>query len=77
MGRSLVDEAHARLAHAVEDLHVREGRDELADRVVEREVPLFIEHHHGDAGYRLGHRVQAEDGVLVHGNTPLSRSCTP
>ncbi len=48
------------------DAVVLPGGDVAADRVVELEVALFIEHHQRDRGDRLGHRIDAEDGVVGH-----------
>ena len=42
---------------------VGEGRDERADRVVQLEGALLVEHHRRDRGDRLGHRVDAPQGV--------------
>ena len=48
------------------DLHLRELRQVLRDRIGHQEVPLLEEHHHGGAGDGLGLRVEAEDGVPLH-----------
>jgi len=47
-------------------LKIRELRQKLRDRVAEDEPALLDEHHGGDRGERLGHRVQAKDRVLRH-----------
>ena len=36
---------------------------ELGDGIVELPAPVLEQHHHGDAGDRLRHRVEAENGV--------------
>ena len=51
---------------AVVDADVVEGRDEFADRVGEREPALLVQDHRGDRGDRLGHRVDAPQGVVGH-----------
>ena len=47
--------------------HVRELGEEVADRVVELEQALLVEHHDGQARERLGHGVDADNGVRRHG----------
>ena len=47
--------------------------DEFRGGVVDGELPLLGEHHNRDGGYRLGHGVQAEDGVALQ--PPLSHTC--
>ena len=51
----------------VQDFHVLEFRNEVGDRLIQREASFFIEHHHGGAGDRLGHRADAENVVGAHG----------
>ena len=43
--------------------HIVEGGDEFGHRRIEVEQPAFRQHHQGDAGDRLGHRIDARDGV--------------
>ena len=40
--------------------------DEARDGVAELKHPAFVQLHEGDGGDRLGHRVDAEDGVFGH-----------
>ena len=54
-----------RLIFAV-NLHVFEGGNEFGDRRVQLEMPFFVKHHHGDAGDRLRHGVDAEDSIKFH-----------
>src|SRR5581483_733212 len=51
----------------VQDLHVLELRDEVGDRLVQREAPLFVEHHDRNARDRLGHGADAKNAVGAHG----------
>ena len=37
----------------------------LRERIVGVPLALFMEHHHGDAGDRFRHRIDAEDGVAL------------
>ena len=48
------------------DLRVAELRDEARHGVGQTDLPLFHEHQDGDAGHRLRHRGDGEDGVLLH-----------
>ena len=48
------------------DLKLRERREELRDRISEGDLALLDEHHRGDRGDRLRHRVDPEDGVRAH-----------
>ena len=47
------------------DLERGEFRNVLRERIVGVPLALFIEHHHGDAGDRFRHRIDAEDGVAL------------
>src|SRR5882762_7211637 len=49
-----------------ERLHLIESGYEFGNRIVEKELALLVQHHHGRAGDRLGHRRHAEDGVRLH-----------
>ena len=49
----------------------RHSRDVTVDRVAELERALLVELHEGDRGDRLGHRVDAPDGVLFDRLRPL------
>ena len=40
--------------------------DVFGDRLVERDAALLDEHHEGDGGDRLRHRIDAEDRVFLH-----------
>ena len=71
MGQQVLDghrpgRRHA-LAGFVQHRHAGELRNELRDRVVERDRAFLDENHHRDAGERLGHRVDAEDVVRLEG----------
>ena len=48
---------------AVRGLQVLEFRQVLLDRIVDGELALVLEHEHGRAGDRLGHRGDPEDRV--------------
>ena len=48
------------------DADMGEGGDERADRIGELEGALLVEHHRGDRGDRLGHRVDAPQRVRLH-----------
>ncbi len=48
-------------------LQIGKFRNMLADRVVEVPQTLLVQHHQGDAGDWLGHGVDAEEGVALHG----------
>ena len=54
--------AHAAGEHA----HVLEAGQIARDRIVQLETPLLVQHHDRRRGERLGHRVEAEDGVRRH-----------
>ena len=56
---------------AVVHLQLGESWDVARHRVVEAPLALFVEHHQRDAGDRLGHRIDAEDGVALHGRAAL------
>ena len=68
-----VDDAHRRVdrpgdegagyARAV-DGQVAPGRDPAVHGVVDRDPAFLDQHHEGDAGDRLGHRIDAKDRVL-------------
>ncbi len=47
------------------DAEVLPLRDVLVHRLVDRDAPLLHQHHERDRGDRLGHRVDAEDGVVL------------
>ena len=53
------------------DLEVRELGNVLRHRIVELPLAFLEQHHHRDAGDRLGHRVDAEDRVLLHRRAAL------
>ena len=46
-----------------EDAEVLPRRNVGLDRIVQRDLALFDQHHERDAGERLGHRIDAEDRV--------------
>jgi hypothetical protein len=48
---------------AGEDLHTCELRDEFRHRIIEDPVAFLEQDHHCRRGDRLGHRIDAEDGV--------------
>ena len=48
------------------DLLIAEGGDPAGRGCAEREAVLLVQDHHGDAGDRLAHRVDAEERVLGH-----------
>ncbi len=45
---------------------ILEFRNVLRHRIVQQEVPFFVEHHHRQAGDRLGHGADAENGIGLH-----------
>jgi hypothetical protein len=47
-----------------------EPRQIFRDRIVQSDLPLFDQHHDRRRGHRLGHRRNAEDGVLLHREVP-------
>ena len=55
------------LIEALEDFQLGELGDELRDGIRRPPFALFVEDHHGNACDRLGHGVDAEDGVRLHG----------
>ncbi len=59
------------------DLHLCELGQELGDGVVEEEVPFFQEHHDRDGRDGLGHRVDAEDGIVGHRLTGFAVPVAP
>ena len=65
--RRIFDDGLAVGVHALVDFEIRELRDVFRDRIARPPLALLIQHHHRDAGDRLGHRVDAEDRVLLHG----------
>ena len=67
----VLDHGHAVLTVLLGDLETRELGNELRNRVVEREAALVVVRHQGDADDRLGHRVDAEDRVLLDGDPVL------
>ena len=67
---------HAAAAGLV-DAEIAEGRDEAGDVVVEIDQPFFHQHQQGHAGDRLGHRVDAEDGVLADRRAALDIEPAP
>ena len=63
LGRHRIDLA---AAAAGIDARVGEAGDEFRDRVVELKAALLVEHHDRRRGERLGHGIDAEDGVGPH-----------
>ena len=55
-----------RTAGRVDDLHDGELWQVLVHRVVEPELAVVVQHHHGYGGDRLGHRVDAEERPFGH-----------
>ena len=51
---------------ADKDLQAAQRRDVIGHRIVELEAALFVEHHCRHRGDRLGHRIEAKDGVGFH-----------
>jgi len=39
----------------------------FGDRIIQQEIALFVEHHHGQAGDGFAHGADAEDGIRRHG----------
>ena len=66
-GRTLRRILRAHIANTGHDFAVAKSRDVAADWLEELECAFFIEHHQRDRGDRLGHAVDAEDGVALHG----------
>ena len=56
----------AAIPYPLQHLGVRELRQVARHRMVQQNTPLLDQHHHGDAGDRLGHRGDAEQGVGRH-----------
>jgi len=52
------------LFHA--DPDVRKSRDEFRDGIVELQLAILDQHHGGNRGDRLRHRIQAKDRIRVH-----------
>ena len=50
------------------DFHVLELGDELGDGFVQAKPAFFHKHHGGDAHDGLGHRIDAKDRIVVHGD---------
>ena len=50
----------------LQHFHAAQFRNVTRHRVVQLEASLFPQHHRGDAGDRLGHRCNAENGVRLH-----------
>ena len=50
----------------LENAEVLPFRDVFVDRLVERDAAFLDQHHEGDAGDRLGHRIDAKNGVVLH-----------
>ena len=48
-----------------DDFHAGKFGNVLRDRIVELPLPLFVQHHHGDAGNGLGHGVDPEDRIFL------------
>ena len=48
-------------------LHVLEGRQEFGDGIGELDDAIFDQHHRRYRGKRLGHRVNAENRIELHG----------
>ena len=61
LGRGLGDRRER--GAALVDAHVGERRDQRADRILELERALFVEHHRGDRRDRFRHRVDAPQRV--------------
>ena len=77
-----VDDAHRRIDRLRDERAGLPGaihglraprRDPAGDRVVERNPPFLGKHHEGDARDRLGHRVDAEDRVLLEAGVLCQR----
>ena len=49
----------------LEDAEVLPFRNVFVDGLVERDAAFLDQHHEGDRGDRLGHRIDAEDGVVL------------
>ena len=62
VARRLASRARAALLHH----HVLELGQKLRRRIGEAELVLLDEHHDGDSGHGLGHRVDAEERPLGH-----------
>ena len=60
-----------------EDLHVGERRYEPGQRVPEAQLPCLGQLHDGNRGDRLGHGVEAPEGVIGHRDAglPVRESC--
>src|SRR5262249_5460637 len=63
-GRNRIGVAAAGRLH--ENFGVLEFGKVFRNRVLQLELALFIEHHDGQAGNRLGHGADAENGVRAH-----------
>ena len=50
----------------LENAEVLPFRDVFVDGLVERDAAFLEQHHEGHAGDRLGHRIDAENGVVLH-----------
>ena len=55
----------------LEHAEVLPFRDVFVDGLVERDAAFLDQHHEGDAGDRLGHRIDAKNGVVLHRNLAL------
>ncbi len=62
---------------SLEHLHTLEGREVLRHRIVQLDPALFVQRHDGHTGDDLGHRVDAEDRVLLHRHLPGDVTLTP
>ena len=51
---------------AVPNLHLREVRQELSDRIVELKISIFVTDHRRHGGNRLGHGIKSENRILGH-----------
>lgn len=64
IGRHVRDRAAGRID--LRDLQVGEFGNVLGHRIVQLPLALLEQDHHGDAGDRLAHGINAEDAVLLH-----------
>ena len=65
------DQLHPVAVAGHPDLMVAPFGNVAADGVVELKIALFVQHHQGHRGDRLGHGIDAEDGVVSHRLVPF------